>query len=93
MRAQVTNTDYDVDPAAMHSTDGSPATTDGPELGKDVSDILTRMTDFISGASAFTIVADMGHEVLQKDGQTLEFGSKITASLRRPSRANVRFDN
>ncbi len=51
------------------------------------------MTEFISGASAFTIVANMGHQVLQKDGQTLEFGSKITATLRRPSQANVRFDN
>jgi hypothetical protein len=93
VRAQVIDTDYDVDPAATHSTDGSPATTDGPELDKDVLDILTRMTEFISGASAFTIVADMANEVLQKDGQTLEFGTNITASLRRPSQANVHFDN
>ena len=70
--AQVTDTDFDVDPAATQRTDGSPATTDGPELDKDVLNILTRMTEFISGASAFTIVANMGHQVLQKDGQTLE---------------------
>ncbi len=93
VRAQVTDTSYDVDSVPAHSTDGSPATMDGPELSKEASDILTRMTEFISGASAFTIVADMGHEVLQRNGQRLEFGSHITASLRRPSQANVRFDN
>lgn len=93
VRAQETDTSYDLDSVAAHSTDGSPATMDGPELSKEASDILTRMTEFISGASAFTIVADMGHEVLQRNGQRLEFGSHITASLRRPSQANVRFDN
>ncbi len=93
VRAQVTDTSYDVDSVPAHSTDGSPATMDGPELSKEASDILTRMTEFISGASAFTIVADMEHEVLQRNGQRLEFGSHITASLRRPSQAHVRFDN
>jgi hypothetical protein len=66
---------------------------DNAEIGKDVSEILTRMTEFISGAQAYTIVAEMGHEVLQTNGQRLEFGSHITASLQRPSQANVRFDN
>ncbi len=93
VRAQVPDTSYDVDSVPAHSADASPATTDGPEVSKEVLDILTRMTEFISGASAFTIVADMGHEVLQQNGQRLEFGSHITASLRRPSQANVRFDN
>ncbi len=83
VRAQVTDTDFDADPAA---------TTDAPDLDKDVLNILTRMTEFISGASAFVIVADMENEVLQRDGQILEFGSRITASLQRPSQANVHFD-
>ena len=84
VHAQETYTDYDVAPAA---------TMDNAEIGKDVLDILTRMTEFISGAQAYTIVAEMGHEVLQSNGQRLEFGSHITAALRRPSQANVRFDN
>ena len=84
VRAQVADTDYDVAPAA---------TMDNAEIGKDVLDILTRMTEFISGAQAYTIVAEMGHEVLQTNGQRLEFGSHLTAALRRPSQANVRFDN
>ncbi len=93
VRAQMTDADYDVDPAATQRTDSSPATTSGPELDKDVSDILTRMTEFISGASAFTMVVDMANEALQKNGQTLENGTNITASLQRPSQANVHFDN
>jgi hypothetical protein len=71
-----------------------------PDLTERESDVdaevlvaLTRMTEFISGAAEFTIVAVMGHEVLQSNGQRLEFGSAITASLRRPSKANVRFEN
>jgi hypothetical protein len=66
---------------------------DKPEVTKEAWDILTRMTEFISGAQDFTIVADMGHEVLQNDGQRLEFGSYITAALRRPSQGNVRFES
>ncbi len=93
VHAQVTDTSYDADSVPPHSTDGSPATMDGPELGKEASDILTRMTEFISGESSFTLVIDTAHEVLQRNGQRLEFGSHITASLRRPSQANVRFDN
>lgn len=67
-------------------------TEDKPEVSKKAWDILTRMTKFLSGAQEFTIVADMGHEVLQSNGQRLEFGSNITAALRRPSQANVRFE-
>jgi hypothetical protein len=93
VRAQEATPNKEADPAAVRSTDEARQTADRPELPKKVLDILTRMTEFISGASAFTIVADMGHQVLQKDGQTLEFGSNITATLRRPSQANVRFDN
>jgi hypothetical protein len=84
VHAQVADTDYDAAPTT---------TMDKTEIGKDVSDILTHMTEFISGAQAYTIVAEMGHEVVQTNGQRLEFGSHITASLRRPSQANVRFDN
>jgi len=84
VQAQVTDADYDV---------ASAATMDNAEIGKDVLEILTRMTEFISGTQAYTIVAEMGHEVLQTNGQRLEFGSRITALLRRPMQAHVRFDN
>ncbi len=73
--AQETNTHDESDSAASSATAYSPMTADKPEVTKEAWDILTRMTEFISGAQAFTIVADMGHEVLQSNGQRLEFGS------------------
>jgi len=84
---------------ALHPIPGHAQETDtraeatNPQVSEQAWEILTRMTEFISGRDDFTIVADMGHEVLQRDGQRLEFGSRITAALRRPSQANVRFES
>ena len=66
---------------------------DGLALSKDASEILTRMTDFISAASAFSLVSDTGHEVMHKNGQLLEFGSRLTLTIQRPSQAIGRFDS
>ena len=93
VRAQETNPNYEADSAVTRSTDGLQQTADTVELSEEASNILTRMTEFISSAPAYTLVADMANEVLQKNGQTLEFGAHITASLRRPSQANMHFDN
>lgn len=70
----------------------APATAGGPALAKDASEILARMTDFISAAPVFTLVSDTGYEVLQKDGHLLEFGSQLTLAIQRPSNAIGRFD-
>ena len=83
----------ETDSAASSATAYSPMAADKPAVTKEAWDILTRMTEFISGAQDFTIVAHMGHEVLQSNGQRLEFGSYITAALRRPSQGNVRFES
>ena len=91
--AQEPNTHDEADSAASAATAYSTLTADKPEVSKEAWDILTRMTEFISGAQDFTIVVDMGHEVLQNNGQRLEFGSYITAALRRPSQGNVRFES
>ncbi len=50
----------------------APAPAGGPALSKDASEILARMTDFISAAPVFTLLSDTGYEVLQKDGHLLE---------------------
>jgi len=91
--AQASDTPHDADPVPVHTDEESPATIDGPELEKQVLDILTRMTEFISQASSYTLVADTEHEYLERDGQRIEFGSHIIAAIQRPSRAHVRFDN
>jgi len=70
----------------------SMAEAEKPQVSEEAWKILTRMSEYISGKDGFTIVAEMGHQVLQKNGQWLESGSRITAALRRPSHANVRFE-
>lgn len=63
------------------------------ELDERVWKILARMTEQKLGAQTFSVVAEMGHDVPQANGQNLEAGSIVTASFRRPSQASVRVDN
>lgn len=70
-----------------------PATTEESVLSEDAAKILARMTDFISAAQAFTLVSDTGHEVMHKNGQLIEFGSRLTLTIQRPSQAIGRFDS
>ena len=70
-----------------------PAATEELVLPEDAAKILARMTDFISAAPAFSLVSDTGHEVLQKNGHVLEFGSQLTLAIQRPSKAIGRFDS
>ena len=70
-----------------------PAATEELVLPEDAAKILARMTDFISAAPAFTLTSDTGHEVVQKNGHVLEFGSQLTLAIQRPSKAIGRFDS
>ena len=79
-----TNSDYDVESESAQGTHTAPATTDESALAKDASEILARMTDFISAAPAFSLVSETGHEVMHKNGQLLEFGSHLTLAMQRP---------
>ena len=72
---QEINANQDVDSGPASSIESSAATPDEPVLAKDASDILTRMTDFIAAAPSFSLVSETGHEVMQNNGQMLEFGS------------------
>jgi hypothetical protein len=42
---------------------------------------------------ANSLVSDTGHEVTQKNGQVLEFGSHLTLTIQRPSQASGRFES
>jgi hypothetical protein len=64
-----------------------------PVLSEDAAKIMARMTDFIAAAPAFTLTSDTGHEIQQKDGQVLEFGSHLTLAIQRPSQAMGRFES
>jgi hypothetical protein len=73
---------------------GAETTSDyEPVLSEKASQIMARMTDFISEAPAFSLVSDTGHEVTQKNGQVLEFGSHLTLTIQRPSQASGRFES
>ena len=91
--AQETNTHDEADSSASSATAHSPITADKPGVSKEAWDILTRMTQFISGAQGYTIAVNLGHEVVLKNSQRLELGSYITAALRLPSQASVGFEN
>ncbi len=70
-----------------------PAATEEPVLSEDAAKIMARMTDYISAAPAFSLLADTGYEVVQKNGHVLEFGSQLTLAIQRPSKAIGRFDS
>jgi hypothetical protein len=91
--AQETDTHDEADSSISHASNHSSITADNQEVSKEAWDILTRMTEFISGAQAYTTVVNMGNEVVLENGQRIEHGSYITATLRRPLQANVRFEN
>lgn len=65
---------------------------DLPEVSREALDVLVAMTETVSGASEFALDVEMGHEVLQPNGQRLEFGSRIQGTFRRPAEGRVRFD-
>ena len=65
---------------------------DLPEVSREAWEILVAMTETVSGASKFALDVEMGHEVLQPNGQRLEFGSHISGTFRRPGEGRVRFD-
>ncbi len=87
------NAHYDVKTGLAQGTDTAAATTDESAHAKDALDILTRMTDFISSEPAFPLVSDTGHELMHKNGQLIEFGSRLTLTFQRPSQAIGRFDS
>ncbi|MDX2460741.1 MAG: DUF2092 domain-containing protein [Gammaproteobacteria bacterium] len=87
--AHETNGHDEVDSSAIAHL---PMAANKPGVSKEAWGILTHMTEFISGAQAYTIVVTLGHEVVQKNGQRLELGSYVTATMRRPSQANVLFE-
>ena len=90
---QEINANREVESGSAGSIESSTATPDEAVLSKDASDILTRMTDFISAAPAFSLVSDTGQEVMQRNGQLLESGSHLTLAIQRPSQAVGRFDS
>ena len=84
---------YEVETELAQGTDTVAATINESALAQDASEILVRMTDFIAAAPAFSLVSDTGNEVMHRNGQLLELGSRLTVAIKRPSQAIGRFES
>ncbi|MGH8068197.1 MAG: DUF2092 domain-containing protein [Candidatus Entotheonellia bacterium] len=51
--------------------------------------ILKRMADFLSQAQRFSVVSDIGFDVVQESGQKIEFGETRQIVVRRPDQARI----
>lgn len=58
-------------------------------LTKDALDRLVTAAEFLSGVPSYRFEADSSFDVLQSNGQMLEFGDTRTATVRRPDRLRV----
>ena len=76
-----------------HGAETAPATTDESVLSEKASQMMARMTDFISKAPTFSLISETGHKVIQKNRHVLEFGSHLTLAIQRPSQAIGRFES
>jgi hypothetical protein len=58
-------------------------------LNADADEILRSMSKFVASTKAFSATADIGYEVVTKDGQKLQMLSTATVLLERPSRFHI----
>jgi hypothetical protein len=58
-------------------------------LTKDALNRLVASADFLAGVPRYRFEADSSFEVLQSNGQMLEFGDTRTATVRRPDRLRI----
>ena len=49
-------------------------------LDKDADEILRSMSTFLGGAKAFSVAADIGNEVISKEGEKLQLNSYARSS-------------
>jgi hypothetical protein len=75
-----------------HGAETAPATAGEPVFSEEASKIMTRMTEFISKAPAFSLTSDTGHEIRQPNGHMLEYGSHLALAIQRPSQEIGRFE-
>jgi hypothetical protein len=84
-------------PEASAAPQAPAAVTTAPETGPDVIDdsavaVLKKMTSAVAALPAFKLTMEMGFDVLQPNGEKLEFGSRRTANIRRPDLARLRYE-
>jgi len=58
-------------------------------LNEDALNRLVASADFVAAVASYRFEADLSFDVLQRNGQMLEFGETRTATVRRPDRMRV----
>jgi hypothetical protein len=60
-----------------------------PSIPPKVSEVLTRMAEFLDSTPIFTGTAVFANDVMQPDGHVLEFGGTIDLTIHAPLRAKI----
>lgn len=55
------------------------------ELNPDADEILRSMSAFLGGVQAFSVTAEVGNEVITREGEKLQWNSSASLLLRRPA--------
>lgn len=59
------------------------------DLNPDADEILQSMSNFITGTQSFSVYADIGNEIVNHEGQKLQFNSRSSLLIDRPSNFQV----
>lgn len=70
--------------ALVASFAAGPAIAQGG-LNKDADEILRSMSTFLAGTKAFSVAADIGNEVISREGEKLQLSSYATVVFQRPA--------
>ena len=65
----------------------------GPSIPAKVSAVLTRMADFLNNTAKFTGTIIFANDVLQRNGQVLEFGGTVDLTIHAPLLAKIAIQN
>ena len=58
-------------------------------INPDADEILQSMSKFLAGTQSFSVDADISNEIINLDGQKLQFNNRSTMLIDRPSRLHV----
>ena len=62
----------------------------GNGLNQDADEILRNMSDFLANTQAFSVDAEINNEIINVDGQKLQFNSQSSLLVDRPSRIHMK---
>lgn len=64
---------------------------EGPVIEEEAMEILKRLSDYLAGTEVFYTEWNYGFDVVQDDGQKIEFGARREATVRRPNQAVMEY--